>query len=779
MITRFFVTGMLMLATALPGATFFVTATSDSGPGSLRQALIDANNTPGTDTVAFNIPGEGVRIIALNLALPQINEAVTIDGATQPGYSGEPLIALDGSNAGPNAFGLLIVANQCTVRGLAIHGFSRDGVRIEGRSHCVIQGNYLGVDTSGNSAPGMGQNGLGIYEGSNNLIGGMASAERNLIGGCAFSGIILWGSQSVSNRILGNWIGIGKNGTNRLGNIENGVVLSNAPNNQIGSGAGGGNVISGNFQSGVFLLGGGASNNVVAGNFIGTDPLGRMVLTNAEDGITILLAGGNLIGGAVAGARNLISGNAKQGVYIGGTNATGNVVAGNFIGTDSTGTIRLPNGAGIGIENAPGNLVGGTEPGARNLISGNREQGIYILELTSVFNRIEGNYIGSDVSGTKALANDRHGIFLSAPSNHIGGAAGGAGNLISGNGMDGISIGDPLRPGNVVQGNFIGTQADGLSPLGNALHGVVIEYDCSFNVIGGLNPGEGNRIAFSRIEGYDGVRIHHNSVGNLVRGNAIFGNAGLGIDLGTNNVTLNDVGDEDDGPNRQQNFPVLASASGRFRTSITGSLNSQPGQTYQLDFYINTLVEANGHGEGQRWLGALAVTTDGAGNAVFTATFTNTIAAAGVISAAATDIEGNTSEFSAFVTNQLPASADADADGLPDDYETAWGLDPSVASDASADADGDGVSNLAEYQAGTNPRLAGDALRFLGPPQTTDSGLLLRFQPVPGRLHRIEHAERVIGPWQILATNLPGFACPVRVMDAGSSSNRFYRLFAQ
>jgi hypothetical protein len=225
---------------------------------------------------------------------------------------------------------------------------------------------------------------------------------------------------------------------------------------------------------------------------------------------------------------------------------------------------------------------------------------------------------------------------------------------------------------------------------------------------------------------------------------------------------------------------MLNSASGRFKTVIQGTLNSRPSQAFQLDFYANASGDATGYGEGQTWLGSLPVTTDAGGNGAFTATFTNTFPVTGVITATATDAEGNTSEFSAQITNQVGALSDTDADGLPDDYETAWGFDPGNAADAPADADGDGASNLAEYLAGTNPWLAGDNLRFLALPQRTAAGMLLVFNPAPAKSHRLEYAGRVTGPWLVLATNITGFGCPVRVTDpAVVSSNRFYRLLAQ
>lgn len=771
----------LVFCSPLSAATFTVTNANDSGPGSLRQALLDANNTFGPDTIVFNLSGNGPWVISPAAALPQINETVVINGASQPGYAGQPLIELNGANAGTNGFGLLILADACVVRGLAINRFGRDGIRLEGANQCVVQGNCLGTDVSGTVARGVGENGVAISEGSGNLIGGTNAADRNVIGACGQNGIILAGAKATGNRVLGNLIGVNASGAARLGNTNNGVALSDAPGNLIGGAEPAArNVISGNLQSGIFLIGPGARSNVIIGNYIGVNQTGNASLANAEDGLTLYNAPANRIGGPAPGEGNLISGNLNNGIYLGGAGAISNVIQGNLIGSDTAGRAPLPNEVGVCLQDAPANLLGGADFGAGNLVSGNRAQGVYVAGVASAFNRIEGNYVGTDRFGTQALGNGLQGVFLSAPSNFIGGVALGAGNLISGNANVGISIGDPWCNGNVVQGNFIGTQADGVSPLGNGLHNLEILYDASHHVIGGPSREAGNRIAFAKTAGYDGVRVNDNSVGNIIRGNSIWGNAGLGIDLDAGGFSVNDAGDADAGANQVQNFPILTSSTGRFLTVIRGDLNSQPGRAYQLDFYLNTEADPTGYGEGQFWLGAATVTTDGGGQARFAVTFTNASAVVGVVTATATDPDGNTSEFSPGVTNQFAAPNDADGDGLPDDYETAWGLDPNHAADAQADSDGDGASNLAEYQSGANPWLAGDALRFLETASLAANGRLLRFNTALNKTHRVEFADRVNGPWLPLATNLVGLGRPARVADTNAATTpaRFYRLQA-
>jgi hypothetical protein len=188
-----------------------------------------------------------------------------------------------------------------------------------------------------------------------------------------------------------------------------------------------------------------------------------------------------------------------------------------------------------------------------------------------------------------------------------------------------------------VQGNFIGTAADGVTPLGNSGNGVDM-FITPNNTIGGTNSGEGNVIAFN---GDAGVR-NNPSDGNRIEGNSIFGNVNLGIDQETTGVNLNDAGDTD----AVQNFPVLTSVTnGGGMTTIAGKLNSAASTTYRIEFFANDAIDASGYGEGQIFVGFKDVTTNGAGNVTFSASFPQ-IDAGQRVTATATDPNGNTSEFS-------------------------------------------------------------------------------------------------------------------------------------
>src|SRR5207302_8549475 len=224
-----------------------------------------------------------------------------------------------------------------------------------------------------------------------------------------------------------------------------------------------------------------------------------------------------------------------------------------------SGSSGLRNGrAGIGVSDAPANLIGGTSSGAGNLLSGNGDAGIYLIGSGATGNSIQGNTIGTDTTGTVGLGNTFEGIYIErAPTNTIGGALPGAANLISANHTRGIWLTNASW--NVIQGNLIGTKADGVSPLGNTFHNVECEVGANNNTIGG-SAGAGNRIAFAQTAGpnpYAGVRIRTGSTNNAILANAIFSNAALGIDLGNFGVNANVSCNTSAGANMLQNYPVL------------------------------------------------------------------------------------------------------------------------------------------------------------------------------------------------------------------------------
>ena len=458
-----------------------------------------------------------------------------------------------------------------------------------------------------------------------------------------------------NNLIQGNFIGTNAAGTTALSNGINGIelfssVAGGTTNNLIGGTApGAGNLISGN-QTGIRVNG---TSALIQGNLIGTDVTGTLKVPNGV-GINASNFGTNpletIIGGTAPGARNVISGNQGDGVVAG----AGVKVQGNFIGTDITGTLAVGND-GNGVLAGNGALIGGTTPEARNIISGNGGLGNISLGSNSAGSQavVQGNYIGTDVTGNVALNNPQAGISISSANNLVGGVVAGAPNVISGNRV-GIQVGGNISPGsavgNTIQRNLVGLNAAGILPLPNTLAGIRISD--SNNTVGG-SAAAANRINFN---GGAGIQVS-SGTGNSIRGNSVFSNAGLGIDLSPDGVTANDPSDPDTGANNLQNSPVLSSVtSNGTSTTIVGTLNSTPGTTFVIDFYVNTACDDSGSGEGAQFFDSTNASTDTNGNASISFASTQALPAGKVLVATATNPTGNTSEFSACDGTNLSGS---------------------------------------------------------------------------------------------------------------------------
>ncbi|HEX3228314.1 MAG TPA: Calx-beta domain-containing protein, partial [Pyrinomonadaceae bacterium] len=584
--------------------TYVVTNVNNSGAGSLRQAILDANANPGADLINFNIPGAGGHPIFLKTLLPVITDPVTIDGYSQPGATPNTATMADNATllieiTGTDPFffnagdGLVITAGSSTVKGLIINGFTNSGnsacgIRMMSKGGNVISGNFIGTNSAGFSAI---PNTLGIYieDSANNVIGGNTPAARNVISGNIFYGIKITSAGSTGNRVIGNFIGTDRNGTAAVPNTSDGVDIEK--------------------------MGTGSSNTH--------------------------------IGGTQPGEGNLISGNTREGINTFGA-VTDLMIQGNLIGTDVSGKVALGNGGhGIGIVSTGSlTVIGGSSAGARNIISGNKFSGVAVDHDASLV--IQGNYIGTDITGKAAVKNGSSGIALFSSYNTVGGTGAGEGNVISGNGDAGVYITGSTANGttgsyNFVLGNLIGIGADGITPLGNKTRGVWIYTDTGTNnVIGGLGTAR-NSIAFN---GGAGVEVS-NGTANLISGNSITANGGLGIDLDPGGLTANDAGDADTGPNNLQNYPVLSAASliSNGLTTVDGTLNSAANTKFTVEFFANDAADPTGFGEGQVYLGAVNVTTNASGNASFTGTFAG-LSAGKCISATAFDPALNTSEFS-------------------------------------------------------------------------------------------------------------------------------------
>lgn len=777
--------------------TNIVTTTADVGPGSLRAAMYYVTDHPGS-AVQFNIPtsdpgySNGVFNIHLSGQLPTLaSNGMIIDGSTQPGFTNKPLIVVDASQIIPETFTsgtLLIYSANNQIKNISLQGFNWNGVTLlyADATNNTIAGCWIGLDASGSNAAPNAKQGIRIDQSaSRNIIGGTNALARNVLSGNLEYGVLITGSNTTGNVVLGNYIGTDPTGSFAVSNGFGGMLIFGATHHNTigGTNALARNILSGNVSAGLWITGAGVANNVVQGNYVGLKANGTAALPNSFAGIYLLsgaqsnlvannvisgnasegirLAGAgvtantiqgnylgtdatgtsavpngflglslysgatnNLIGGTSSAARNVISGNGSEGLRIQGVGAAWNLIQGNFIGTAASGTSSLPNGwTGLTIfSGAASNLIGGTSAGARNILSGNwtyglaiadpgtsgnliqgnylglatngstalpNYEGVYIassassntvggtisaarnvisgnsgsgIEVTGSAsgNFIQGNYIGPDATGSSATANGGEGINLHGGSvgNVIGGPAAGAGNVISGNTYSGIYAYDTNTSGNLIQGNFIGTKADGVSPLGNNGDGIAFYNGASSNVVGLAldGSGAGNTIAYNGFPGvYVGSSNGDPTVGNTLRRNSIYSNGYLGINLigGVEDfygVTANDAGDGDTGPNNLQNFPVITNASIISQnTIISGTLNSTVNRSFWIDVYLNADADPSGYGQAQVPIGSVAVTNNASGNSVFTVNV-NANYLGFFFTATATDkTSGDTSEFSADV----------------------------------------------------------------------------------------------------------------------------------
>ena len=494
---------LLLGATSLYGATFTVTTTADTGAGSLRQAITDANANAGLDTVAFNVSGSGcngsgVCTISPATSLPLIQSPVLIDGYTQPGSSANTLA--------------------------------------QGALNTVLK-----IVLSGANVPN--QNGLSLVA------------------------------------------------------------------------AGGGSTIRGLVVNGGFHYG---------------------IISSLSDG---------------------------------------NTVRGCFVGVDAAGTTKSPNVSGIDAESSDDFTVGGPSPADRNLVSGQTDQNIQIV--FSADSVVEGNLMGPDKSGAVALRPTIQSLFVAANSGVI------RGNVVGGASI-GIRVGSisDATTGMTVQGNWVGTDVTGTAHIGNLSIGILVEgRDIT---IGGVGPAEGNVIAFNDGAGVLVSYDTFNITGNTIRGNSIYsnaermisqGNSPLGIDLGNpgggfdaGGLTINDLDDADTGPNGSQNFPIISSAvSAGGNTTVHGRFNSKPSSEFTIDFYVNgaCVARPQDYLEGEQYAGTSPLTTDAGGDAAIDVVLPGVVLQPGqIVTATATDASGNTSEFSQrIVVSASPSSVNPPGNG--------------------------------------------------------------------------------------------------------------------
>jgi len=325
-----------------------------------------------------------------------------------------------------------------------------------------------------------------------------------------------------------------------------GIYISNSPNNTIGGSSAYRNIISANLTYGILITGSTSTGNIIKGNYIGINAAGTGFIPSSSQDYGIYLAtsvNNNVIGGdRTAGEGNVISGNTNSGIAAESTDANGNMIRGNIIGPQKDGSTIIVGGAGaqwrgILIINSPNNTIGGSSV-YRNIISANLSYGIYITGIISTGNTIKSNYIGIDSAGTGFIASSSqdYGIYLTSSANNdtIGGdRTAGEGNVISGNTNSGIYTESAHANGNIIRGNIIGPQKNGLTIIvggaGAQSRGIYI-LNSPNNTIGGSSIYR-NIISANLTYGVYITGI--SSTGNAIKGNYIGINA-----AGTGFITL-------------------------------------------------------------------------------------------------------------------------------------------------------------------------------------------------------------------------------------------------
>lgn len=575
--------------------------TSGSNNNRIVDSLLSGNNDSGVSVRN----GDGNRIESSILGVDR---------------TGATALPNDGYGVAAGLGGPTDMANNTVITGSLLSGNGFNGVRIFAGSGLQITNSTIGTNQDGTAAL---PNGSGSLDSGGVHVGESTDAiiRGNLIAGNNGNGILGGGS---GHMITGNTIGANRAGADALPNdgrgieiLGDGVVVGSSES---------GNLIGGHPLEAIRILG---DNTRVENNAVGLNGAENSALPNGGDlsgsGSAVMLSSGSNF----VVLNNRISGNAVSGLGI--LDGSGHRVEGNTIGLNGAGDAAIAND-GDGVR------MGGDGSVIRdNVVSGNSQDGIVVLAGANGAT-ITGNTIGVNAGGTAAIGNGRDGLNVLANDATIGGTAGGDANVIGGNTRAGIILGGN-GGGHEILGNVIGAGAGATTPIGNGDAGILISQSDG-------NTIRGNVITANGAAGI--VSEPFGNTGNAILGNRIFANSGLGIDLDDDGVTANDADDSDAGSNDLQNFPVIDSAvSDGITTTITGTLTSTVSTEFRVEVFANDECDDSDHGEGQRFLGFVEVTSDASGAGDFAIPVPASEAPPEVfITATATDPDGNTSEFS-------------------------------------------------------------------------------------------------------------------------------------
>jgi len=597
--------------------TFFVNSSDDVAEGdgceilpdhcSLREAIIAANANPGVDNIRFT----GSMTISPGGPLPTITNPVNIDGVLN-------VVAISGQSAGGLTSGLTFTGGASTVKNLIIIRFGGNGLTFNTPNN-VVEGNFIGTNGVGGLGLGNGFHGIQVTGGDNTAIGGTILASRNVISGNAGAGIAVFGSSNVV--ILGNYIGTDPAGTGAIGN-NFGIQITDSPNTTIGGTAGGArNIISGNTGLGILI-----TTDFPAAS---ATSAGRSTAESNSEEFT--LATENLSNKSISTETNSL--NFDVGQSDSRVNSLDKLeiisisdVNSQIITSQET---ELPVFSDASLE-IGSNITLTTADDEK--IETFTENDIVTAAFINAGSNVEGNHIGLDKDGF-ALGNGMFGIQISdVPDNTIGGTSVAARNFISSNGGTGVTIFGVGASGNVIQGNYIGTNLAGSGSSANGNHGVQID-DAPNNVIGGLVPGDNCTGKCNLISGNAGAGIligKTHATGNTVQGNFI----------GTNLAGTGDLGNISNGIQLNGASNIIGGTAPEARNIISG--NDAGGiillSTFGPTPFLATLNTIQGNYIGTDKLGTGAIPNVNAGIQIIDSN-TNTIG--GTMTGAGNVISGN------------------------------------------------------------------------------------------------------------------------------------------
>lgn len=507
----------LSVSTCL-GAAYTVNVNTDTGAGAgltgdLRYCITQANLIAGPHTIVFTT---GATTITLGSPLPAFIRQISITAT--PGT-----IVINGNAAVNNIFQINTAGANSVIDGLVLNRAIVNQINLQTVTGVTIRNCYLGTNAAGNAIAASNPTfGINMDFSSNNFI------TNNVISGHSTHGLLI-NNTSNANTIRGNKIGCNLLGTAAIPNAVHGIQFDNGSINNIvgGAAAADRNIISGNTHIGISAVNS-SSGLQILNNYIGIDLAGATALPNAEHGIIIDNSASAVI------TNNVVSGNLYFGIHI--INCNNHTVRGNKVGTNAAGTAAIANTyVGLRFENSSGAIIGGATAGQGNLLSGNGEEGLYLINSASP--NIKGNLIGTNVTGTGALANGRFGIHLQGCATPIiGGAATGEGNTTSGNAWDGIFVDGSTSA--TIYGNLIGTNSAGSAAVANGGGGLHI-VNCTSPLVGGTAAGQGNVMSGNTTDGLwfentTNASVQGNFIGTNLTGTAAIGNGGNGISGYTN-----------------------------------------------------------------------------------------------------------------------------------------------------------------------------------------------------------------------------------------------------